>query len=215
MSIGHSELWLEQFEWWEANFYERHFHTPTPLFAPLNFFLLQFLRFPVINIPFIGIRQKEFLNFIEKHGRYELLNVKNCFFWGGLIFEHFRQIDNFETPEKNTWRWFGPHFFFPVSFPYWVTVRIMIWRTKVHIFPTFWPPKNSQIDDAQGKFSKKFQTALATVQIVRLTHGIRQNLLETCTFLMVPCWVWYDHYRGRYMHFKIVQIYRPNPYHFG
>ena len=83
MSIGHSELWLEQFEWWEANFYERHFHAPTPLFAPLNFFLLQFLRFPVINIPFIGIRQKEFLNFIEKHGRYELLNVKNCFFWGG------------------------------------------------------------------------------------------------------------------------------------
>ena len=105
VSIGHSELWLEQFEWWEANFYERHFHTPTPLFAPLNFFLLQFLRFPVINIPFIGIRQKEFLNFIEKHGRYELLNVKNCFFLGGgLIFEHFRQIGNFETPEKNTWR---------------------------------------------------------------------------------------------------------------
>ena len=57
-------------------------HRP-PLFAPLNFFLLQFLRFPVINIPFIGIRQKEFLNFIEKHGRYELLNVKNCFFLGG------------------------------------------------------------------------------------------------------------------------------------
>ena len=86
VSIGHSELWLEQFEWWEANFYERHFHAPTPLFAPLNFFLLQFLRFPVINIPFIGIRQKEFLNFIEKHGRYELLNVKNCFFWGGVNF---------------------------------------------------------------------------------------------------------------------------------
>ena len=58
---------------------------------------------------------------------------------------------------------------------------------KIHISPTVWPPKNSQIDDAQGKFSKKFQTALATVQIVRLTHGIRQNLLETCTFLMVPC----------------------------
>ena len=138
---------------------------------------------------------------------------KIVFFGGGLIFEHFRQIDNFETPEKNTWRWFGPHFFFPVSFPYWVTVRIMIWRTKVHIFPTFWPPKNSQIDDAQGKFSKKFQTALATVQNVRLTHGIRQILLETCMFLMVPCWVWYDHYRGRYRHFKIVRIYLPNPVH--
>ena len=85
VSIGHSELWLERFEWWEANFFERHFHAPTPLFAPLNFFLLQFLRFPVINIPFIGIRQKEFLNFIEKHGRYELLNVKNCFFLGGGV----------------------------------------------------------------------------------------------------------------------------------
>ena len=113
VSIGHSELWLEQFEWWEANFYERHFHAPTPLFAPLNFFLLQFLRFPVINIPFIGIRQKEFLNFIEKHGRYELLNVKNCFFLRSLIFEHFWQIiDNFETPEKDTRRWFWPHFLF-------------------------------------------------------------------------------------------------------
>ena len=77
-------------------------HNDPPICAT-EFFFLQFLRFPVINIPFIGIRQKEFLNFIEKHGRYELLNVKNCFFLGGgLIFEHFRQIDNFETPEKNT-----------------------------------------------------------------------------------------------------------------
>ena len=66
-------------------------HRP-PLFAPLNFFLLQFLRFPVINIPFIGIRQKEFLNFIEKHGRYELLNVKNCFFGGGKFFSIFGKL---------------------------------------------------------------------------------------------------------------------------
>ena len=63
----------------------------------------------------------------------------------------------------------------------------MIMRAKVHIFPTFWAPKNSQIDDAQGKFSRKFQTALATVQNVRLTHEIRPNLRETCKFLMVPC----------------------------
>ena len=41
-------------------------------------------------------------------------------------------------------------------------------REKVHIFPTFWPPENSQngkkINDAQGIFSKKFQTVLAIVQ---------------------------------------------------
>ena len=36
----------------------------------------------------------------------------------------------------------------------------------------FWPPKNWQIiDDAQGKFKKKIQAALATLQNVRLKHG--------------------------------------------
>jgi len=64
---------------------------------------MHFKKLPVIDIPFIVIRQKEFLNFIEKHGRYKLLNVKKNLYWGGLIFEHFWQIiDNFETPEKNT-----------------------------------------------------------------------------------------------------------------
>ena len=38
-----------------------------------------------------------------------------------------------------------------------------------------------------GKFSKKIQIALATVQNVQLTHGICQNLPETCAFLMAPC----------------------------
>ena len=55
------------------------------------------------------------------------------------------------------------------------------------------------------------QAALARVQNVRSRHGIRQNLPETCTFLMVPCWVWYDHYRGRYRQLKKVSIYRADP----
>ena len=45
------------------------------------------------------------------------------------------------------------------------------------------------------------QTALATVWNVRSGHGIHQNLRETYTLLMVPCWVRYDNYRGRYRHF--------------
>ena len=45
------------------------------------------------------------------------------------------------------------------------------------------------------------QTALATVWNVRSGHGIHQNLRETYTLLMVPCWVRYDNYRGRYWHF--------------
>ena len=46
------------------------------------------------------------------------------------------------------------------------------------------------------------QTALATVWNVRSGHGIHQNLRETYTLLMVPCWVRYDNYRGRYRHFS-------------
>ena len=52
----------------------------------------------------------------------------------------------------------------------------MIWRAKVHIFPTFWPPKNSQNDDAQNKFSKKFQIALATVQSTKVLKSPQQFL---------------------------------------
>ena len=212
MSIGHSELWLEQFELWEANFYERHFHALTLPICSTEFFSSSIIKVPSYQYTFYWYTPKGISKFYWKTWKIWTFECQKLFFFGGgLIFEHFRQIDNFETPEKNTWRWFGPHFFFPVSFPYWVTVRIKIWRTKVHIFPTFWPPQNSQIDDAQGKFSKKFQTALGTVQNVRSTHGIHQILLETCTFLMVPCWVWYDHYRGRYRHYKSVRIYRPNP----
>ena len=39
----------------------------------------------------------------------------------------------------------------------------------------------------ENQFSKKFQIALATVQNVPSTHGIRQNLRETCAFLMLSC----------------------------
>ena len=51
---------------------------------------------------------------------------------------------------------------------------------------------------AQKKFLPGSQAGLARAQNVRSRHGIRQNLPETCMFLMVPYWVWYDHYRGRY-----------------
>ena len=168
-------------------------HTDPPICAT-EFFSSSVFKVPSYQYTFYWYTPKGISKFYWKTWKIWTFECqKKKILGGGLIFEHFRQIDNFETPEKNTWRWFGPHFFFPVSFPYWVMVRIMIWRTKVHIFPTFWPPKNSQIYDAQGKFSKKFQTALATVQIVRLTHGVRQILLETCTFLMVPCWVLYEY----------------------
>ena len=55
------------------------------------------------------------------------------------------------------------------------------------------------------------QAALARVQNVWSRHGIRQNLCETCTFLMVPCWVWCNHYRGRYRQSRLVQKYRLHP----
>ena len=79
MSIGHSELLLEQFEIGLKIYSGRN---RLPLFAPLIFFSSNFKKLPVIDIPFIVIRQKEFLNFIEKHGRYELLNVKKISFFG-------------------------------------------------------------------------------------------------------------------------------------
>ena len=58
------------------------------------------------------------------------------------------------------------------------------------------------VEYARKNFLPRSQAALARVQNVRSRHGIRQNLPETCTFLMVLCWVWYDHYRGRYSQLK-------------
>ena len=62
MSIGHSELLLEQIEIFLKIYPERH---RLPLFAPLIFISSNFKKLPVIDIPFIVILQKEFLNFIE------------------------------------------------------------------------------------------------------------------------------------------------------
>ena len=53
------------------------FVLPTPpVLRHWIFFFLQLLKLPVIYIPFIEKRQKEFLNFVKKQRRYELLNVK-------------------------------------------------------------------------------------------------------------------------------------------
>ena len=43
------------------------------------------------------------------------------------------------------------------------------------------------VEYARKNFLPGSQAALARVQNVRSRHGICQNLLETCTFLMVPC----------------------------
>ena len=60
------------------------FVAKSPIFAPLYFYFFKFKKTPFIGIPFIFIRQKEFLNFFEKQGRYELLNVKNWLFFSNF-----------------------------------------------------------------------------------------------------------------------------------
>ena len=144
-------------------------------------------------------------------------NFKNCVFfiiWQFLsiltIFGKFRQFwDSF----KDTSRWFWPTYFFSVSFPCWVKVRMIILREKVHIFPTFSVAQIGGSSTRKSNLLPSSQAALARVQNVRSGHGIRQNIRKICTFLMVPCWVWYDHYRGRYRQLKKVSIYRADPVH--
>ena len=73
-------------------------------------------------------------------------------------------------------------------------------------FPYFLaPPKKPKWPKNEARETNLLpcgQTALATVWNVRSGHGIHQNLRETYTLLMVPCWVRYDNYRGRYRHFS-------------
>ena len=46
VSIGHSEPSLEQFDRWEANFYARHFHAPTPPIFATDFFPSSIFKVP-------------------------------------------------------------------------------------------------------------------------------------------------------------------------
>ena len=101
MSIGHSELWLEQFEWWEANFYERHFHAPTPPICATEFFSSSVFKVPSYQYTFYWYTPKGISKFYWKTWKIWTFECQKLFFLGGgVIFEHFRQIDNFETPEK-------------------------------------------------------------------------------------------------------------------
>ena len=62
--------------------------------------------------------------------------------------------------------------------------------------------KMGGVGDEQKNLLLSSQNALAVAQNVRFKHGICQNLRENCTVLMVPCWVPYDHYKGRYSNSK-------------
>ena len=62
--------------------------------------------------------------------------------------------------------------------------------------------KNGGVGDEQKNLLFSSQNALAVAQNVRSKHGLCQNLRENCTVLMVPCWVPYDHYKGRYSNSK-------------
>ena len=113
-----------------------------------------------------------------------------------LIFEPFWQIiDNFETAEKDTMRWFLPTFFFSVSFQHWIKLRRIPWREKVHIFPTFWPPKNSQNGQ---KMRRAKRICFLAVKLLLLQFGrFYLDMEHVKTFvrtalLKVPHFVLYD-----------------------
>ena len=130
---------------------------------------------------------KEFLKFVEKQGRYELLNAKNWLFLAiltVLIFEPFWQIiDNFETAEKDTMRWFLPTFFFSVSFPHRIKLRRIPWREKVHICPTFWPPKNSQNGQ---KMRRAKRICFLAVKLLLLQFGMSDLDMEYIKIFVRP-----------------------------
>ena len=56
---------------------------------------------------------------------------------------------------KDTSRWFWPTFFFSVSFPCWLKVKMIIWREKIHIFPTFSVAQIGGVECAQIKFASQ------------------------------------------------------------
>ena len=85
VSIGHSELWLEQFEWWEANFYERHFHAPTPPICATEFFSSSVFKVPSYQYTFYWYTPKGISKFYWKTWKIWTFECQKLFFFGGGV----------------------------------------------------------------------------------------------------------------------------------